>query len=113
MRSYSRYTCTSLTITHTQAAIPHMEEGASITFNASINMAVGHPELVDYTATKGAMVGFMRPPLAHTIETGDGEGKGKAEEGDCFSGRRGHHDLSLILRLSKRLSQIPGTIDWV
>ena len=23
-------------------------------------MAVGHPELIDYTATKGAMVGFMR-----------------------------------------------------
>ncbi len=23
-------------------------------------MAVGHPELIDYTATKGAMIGFMR-----------------------------------------------------
>ncbi len=23
-------------------------------------MAVGHPELVDYSATKGAIVGFMR-----------------------------------------------------
>ena len=44
----------------TQAAIPHMEEGSTIAFNASINMAVGHPELIDYTATKGAMVGFMR-----------------------------------------------------
>ncbi|KAH9846846.1 NAD-P-binding protein [Lenzites betulinus] len=43
-----------------KAAIPHLEEGATITFNASINMAVGHPELIDYTATKGAMIGFMR-----------------------------------------------------
>ncbi|KAI0715343.1 NAD-P-binding protein [Earliella scabrosa] len=43
-----------------KAAIPHLEEGSTITFNASINMAVGHPELIDYTATKGAMVGFMR-----------------------------------------------------
>lgn len=23
-------------------------------------MAIGHPELIDYTATKGAMIGFMR-----------------------------------------------------
>ena len=29
-------------------------------FHHIINMAVGHPELVDYTATKGAIVGFMR-----------------------------------------------------
>ncbi|KAI0673395.1 NAD-P-binding protein [Trametes maxima] len=44
----------------TKAAIPHLKEGSTITFNASINMAVGHPELIDYTATKGAMIGFMR-----------------------------------------------------
>ncbi|CDO73479.1 hypothetical protein BN946_scf185013.g114 [Trametes cinnabarina] len=43
-----------------KAAIPHLKEGSTITFNASINMAVGHPELIDYTATKGAMIGFMR-----------------------------------------------------
>ncbi|KAI0734635.1 hypothetical protein C8Q72DRAFT_919472 [Fomitopsis betulina] len=43
-----------------KAAIPHMPKGATINFNASINMAVGHPELVDYTATKGAIVGLMR-----------------------------------------------------
>ncbi|KAI0068114.1 NAD-P-binding protein [Artomyces pyxidatus] len=41
-------------------AVGHMPEGSSIVFNASINFAVGHPELVDYTATKGAMIGFMR-----------------------------------------------------
>jgi len=43
-----------------KAAIPHLPPGSTINFNASINMAVGHPELIDYTATKGAMVGFMR-----------------------------------------------------
>jgi len=43
-----------------KAAIPHLPPGATINFNASINMAVGHPELIDYTATKGAIVGFMR-----------------------------------------------------
>ncbi|KAI1793815.1 NAD(P)-binding protein [Ganoderma leucocontextum] len=43
-----------------KAAVPHLEPGSTITFNASINMAVGHPELVDYSATKGAIIGFMR-----------------------------------------------------
>ncbi|KZT05845.1 NAD(P)-binding protein [Laetiporus sulphureus 93-53] len=43
-----------------KAAIPHIPPGATINFNASINMAVGHPELIDYTATKGAIIGFMR-----------------------------------------------------
>ena len=37
-----------------------MPYGSTITFNASINMAVGRPELLDYTATKGAIVAFMR-----------------------------------------------------
>ncbi|EJD40472.1 NAD(P)-binding protein [Auricularia subglabra TFB-10046 SS5] len=44
----------------TKAAIPHMPPGGSIAFNASINQAVGHPELLDYTSTKGAIVAFMR-----------------------------------------------------
>lgn len=45
-----------------KAAVPHLEksEWPSITFNASINMAVGRPDLLDYTATKGAIVAFMR-----------------------------------------------------
>ncbi|KAI0080325.1 NAD(P)-binding protein [Panus rudis PR-1116 ss-1] len=43
-----------------KAAIPAMEHGSTITFNASINFAIGHPELIDYTSTKGAMIGFMR-----------------------------------------------------
>lgn len=43
-----------------KAALPSMPEGGSIVMNASINFAIGHPELIDYTATKGAMIGFMR-----------------------------------------------------
>lgn len=37
-----------------------MKQGGTIVMNASVNPSVGHPELVDYTATKGAMIGFMR-----------------------------------------------------
>jgi NAD(P)-dependent dehydrogenase (short-subunit alcohol dehydrogenase family) len=37
-----------------------MPAGSSVVFNASINQAVGHPELLDYTATKGAMIALMR-----------------------------------------------------
>lgn len=44
----------------TKAAIPHIPSGGTIVFNASINPSVGHPELVDYTATKGAIVGYAR-----------------------------------------------------
>ena len=46
----------------TKRALPHMphHKHASIIFNASVNPSVGHPELVDYTATKGAIVGFAR-----------------------------------------------------
>ncbi|KAF7972199.1 hypothetical protein HWV62_18682 [Athelia sp. TMB] len=48
----------------TKAAIPELEKShesqPTIVFNASINFAVGHPELLDYTATKGAMIAFCR-----------------------------------------------------
>lgn len=44
----------------TKAIIPLMPWGGSIINNASINPFVGHPKLVDYTSTKGAIVGFTR-----------------------------------------------------
>ena len=46
----------------TKVAIPHMPEhaGGTIILCASVNPSVGHPELVDYTATKGAIIGFGR-----------------------------------------------------
>ncbi|ETW86996.1 hypothetical protein HETIRDRAFT_413346 [Heterobasidion irregulare TC 32-1] len=53
-------TPTSMPFSIVKHAILHMPSGSSITFNASINFAKGHPKLVDYTATKGAIVGFMR-----------------------------------------------------
>lgn len=44
----------------TKALLPMMPWGSSIINNASINPFVGHPKLVDYTSTKGAIVGFTR-----------------------------------------------------
>lgn len=44
----------------TKALIPLMPWGSSIINNASINPFVGHPKLVDYTSTKGAIVAFTR-----------------------------------------------------
>lgn len=43
-----------------KAALPSMSHGGSIIYNASVNPFVGHPHLVDYTATKGAIIGLMR-----------------------------------------------------
>jgi NAD(P)-dependent dehydrogenase (short-subunit alcohol dehydrogenase family) len=44
----------------TQAALPHLKEGAAIVNTASITAYRGHPTLVDYSATKGAIVTFTR-----------------------------------------------------
>ncbi|ORY35340.1 hypothetical protein BCR39DRAFT_508879 [Naematelia encephala] len=44
----------------TKNILPLMPWGGSIINNASINPFVGHPGLLDYTATKGAIVGFTR-----------------------------------------------------
>ena len=40
--------------------LPIMPWGSSIINNASVNPFVGHPKLLDYTSTKGAIVGFTR-----------------------------------------------------
>ncbi|HEX2448744.1 MAG TPA: SDR family oxidoreductase [Methyloceanibacter sp.] len=44
----------------TQAALPHLKEGAAIVNTASITAYRGHPTLVDYSATKGAIVTLTR-----------------------------------------------------
>jgi NAD(P)-dependent dehydrogenase (short-subunit alcohol dehydrogenase family) len=44
----------------TQAALPHMNRGDNIICTTSVNAYKGHAILIDYTATKGAIVGFVR-----------------------------------------------------
>ena len=44
----------------TQAALPHLKEGSAIVNTASITAYRGHPILVDYASTKGAVVAFTR-----------------------------------------------------
>ena len=43
-----------------KAALPHLSEGASIINTGSIVGLVGHPMLVDYTASKGAIHAFTK-----------------------------------------------------
>lgn len=43
-----------------QATLPHMEEGSAIVNTASVTAYKGHPILLDYSATKGAIVSFTR-----------------------------------------------------
>jgi len=44
----------------TQAALPYLNEGAAIVNTASITAYRGSPRLIDYSATKGAIVSFTR-----------------------------------------------------
>ena len=44
----------------TQAALPHLKKGAAIVNTASVTAYKGSPDLIDYSATKGAMVAFTR-----------------------------------------------------
>jgi NAD(P)-dependent dehydrogenase (short-subunit alcohol dehydrogenase family) len=43
-----------------RAALPHMKAGASIINTTSVTAYRGHPGLLDYSATKGAVVAFTR-----------------------------------------------------
>ena len=44
----------------TRAVIPHMSEGSTIINTASVTAYEGHEQLLDYSATKGAIVSFTR-----------------------------------------------------
>lgn len=44
----------------TQAAMPHLKKGSAIINTASVTAYRGNPQLIDYSATKGAIVSFTR-----------------------------------------------------
>jgi len=44
----------------TRAALPHMKEGSAIINTSSITAFKGHKDLLDYSATKGAVTAFTR-----------------------------------------------------
>ncbi len=49
-----------------QAALPHLKKGSAIVNTTSVTAYRGSPELLDYSATKGAIVAFTRS-LAHAL----------------------------------------------
>jgi NAD(P)-dependent dehydrogenase (short-subunit alcohol dehydrogenase family) len=53
-----------------QAARPHLEKGAAIVNCTSITMYKGSKELLDYSATKGAITAFTRSLSENLIEDG-------------------------------------------
>jgi NAD(P)-dependent dehydrogenase (short-subunit alcohol dehydrogenase family) len=54
----------------TQAAAPHLQEGASIINCTSVTMYQGSKELLDYSSTKGAITAFTRSLSENLIEKG-------------------------------------------
>ena len=54
----------------TQAALPHLKEGSRIINTASITAYKGNPVLLDYSATKGAIVAFTRSLSQQLSEQG-------------------------------------------
>ena len=62
----------------TQAALKHMRKGAAIVNTASVTAYRGSPHLVDYSATKGAIVAFTRSLSAQLAEQGDPRQRGRA-----------------------------------
>ena len=53
-----------------QAAVPHLKEGATIINCTSITMYKGSPDLLDYSATKGAITAFTRSLSQSLVKKG-------------------------------------------
>lgn len=54
----------------TKAALPHLKEGAVIVNDTSITAYQGHPALIDYSASKGAITAFTRSLASNLIDKG-------------------------------------------
>ncbi|SBW11202.1 Uncharacterized oxidoreductase YhxC [uncultured Eubacteriales bacterium] len=54
----------------TKAALPHLSRGGAIIYTASITAFEGKPTLIDYSATKGAIVSFTRSMALSLMEMG-------------------------------------------
>ena len=54
----------------TKAAIPHLSRGCAIINTASITAFEGKPTLIDYSATKGAIVSFTRSMALSLMDMG-------------------------------------------
>lgn len=54
----------------TKAALKHFKAGSSIINTASITAYKGHPKLIDYSSTKGAIVSFTRALSNSIVEKG-------------------------------------------
>jgi len=54
----------------TRFALPHMKEGSCIINTASVTAFKGNPVLIDYSATKGAIIGFTRSLSQSLVKKG-------------------------------------------
>lgn len=54
----------------TKAALKYLKEGGAIINTASITAYEGHPKLIDYASTKGAIVAFTRSLSQSLVERG-------------------------------------------